>query len=417
MRKTLFAICMVLLCVLHGQEEKPKPGIDCVWLTHSEPTADSVTICWMSPEPGESRVKIALEGEPEKEIVVEGKRTLHHVKVPITLGTKHYQYQVFTGDKSSVPRRFKQYPDLRQPGAELRVIIIGNRGYWNVKERNWKAVYALNAHLGLSVGDNVPLLYDADHVGETAVHNLARYVRLIRSQMTWFATTPFMPVMGNHDHQIRDRAKVEKRPLTEDEKKNPIAVSAYDVEGRAFCEFFPLPDNRWTWHFDVPNTNLRFIGLDLNHDRDYGTTWGSCHAYHPESEQYKWFEKTIADAPEKFRFTLHNSAHSVGTLNNNALWKLFNQCMVNFSGNSYIAARDRMKIGNYCYTTSLRGLATAKFRQGETYYSEGIDNFTLLTITADKIRIELRKLEDGSVLDKVVELPLNDTKLPKEEKP
>ena len=91
--------------------------------------------------------------------------------------------------------------------------------------------------------------------------------------------------------------------------------------------------------------------------------------------------------------------------------------MVNFSGNSYIAARDRMKIGNYCYTTSLRGLATAKFRQGETYYSEGIDNFTLLTITADKIRIELRKLEDGSVLDKAVELSLTDTKLPKEVKP
>ncbi|MBR5024977.1 MAG: hypothetical protein IKX48_07910, partial [Victivallales bacterium] len=76
MRKTLFAICMGLLGMLHAQE-KPKPGIDCVWLTHSEPTADSVTICWMSPEPGESRVKIALEGEPEKEIVVEGKRTLH----------------------------------------------------------------------------------------------------------------------------------------------------------------------------------------------------------------------------------------------------------------------------------------------------------------------------------------------------
>ena len=174
MRKTLFAIFMGLLCILHAQE-KPKPAIDCVWLTHSEPTADTVTISWMSPEPGESRVKIALEGEAEKEIVVEGKRTLHHVKVPVTLGTKRYQYQVFTGDKNSMPRRFKQYPDLRQPGAEMRVIIIGNRGYWNVKERNWKAVYALDAHMGLSVGDNVPLLYDADHLGETAVHNLQTF--------------------------------------------------------------------------------------------------------------------------------------------------------------------------------------------------------------------------------------------------
>ena len=416
MQKSIVAVCVGLLCILHAQE-KPKPGIDCVWLTHSEPTADSVTICWMSPEPGESRLKIALEGEPEKEIVVEGERTLHQVKVPIALGTKRYQYQVFTGDKSSVPRRFKQYPDLREPGAELRVIIIGNRGYWNVKERNWNAVYALNAHLGVSVGDNVPLLYDAEHVGEAAVHNLARYVRLIRSQMTWFATTPFMPVMGNHDHQIRDRKIVEKRPLTEEEKKNPVAVAAYDVEGTAFREFFPLPDNRWTWHWNVPNTNVQFIGLDLNHDRDYGTTYGSCHAYHPESEQYKWFAKTIADTPDKIRVVLHNSAHSVGTHNDNALWKLFNQCMVIFSGNSYIAARDRMKAGNLCYTTSLRGLATAKFRQGETFYSEGIDNFTLLTITADKIRIELRKLEDGSVLDKVEEVPLNRATAPKEANP
>ena len=417
MRKTLFVFCMGLLCMLHAQEEKPKPGIDCVWLTHSEPTADSVTICWMSPEAGESRLKIALEGEPEKEIFVEGKRTLHQVKVPITLGTKRYQYQVFTGDKSSVPRRFKQYPDLREPGAELRVIIIGNRGYWKPKDRSFKPVYALDAHLGLSVGDNVPLLYDDEHVGEDAIHNLARYVKLIRSQMTWFATTPFLPVMGNHDHQIRDRKAVEMRPLTEEEKKNPVTVSAYDVQGRAFCEFFPLPDNRWTWHWNVPNSNVQFIGLDLNHDRDYGTTYGSCHAYHPESEQYKWFAKTIADTPEKIRVALHNSAHSVGTHNDNALWKLFNQCMVIFSGNSYIAARDRMKAGNLCYTTSLRGLATAKFRQGETYYSEGIDNFTLLTITANKMRIELRKLDDGSVLDKVEEVPLNRTVAPKEANP
>ena len=91
--------------------------------------------------------------------------------------------------------------------------------------------------------------------------------------------------------------------------------------------------------------------------------------------------------------------------------------MVIFSGNSYIAARDRMKAGNLCYTTSLRGLATAKFRQGETFYSEGIDNFTLLTITADKMRIELRKLEDGSVLDKVEEVPLKRVDAPKEAKP
>ena len=55
MRKTMFAVCVGMLCILHAQE-KPKPAIDCVWLTHSEPTADTVTISWMSPEPGESRV-------------------------------------------------------------------------------------------------------------------------------------------------------------------------------------------------------------------------------------------------------------------------------------------------------------------------------------------------------------------------
>ena len=37
------------------------------------------------------------------------------------------------------------------------------------------------------------------------------------------------------------------------------------IDATAFRRFFELPGDEWKWHFDVPDFDVRFIALDLNH--------------------------------------------------------------------------------------------------------------------------------------------------------
>lgn len=85
-----------------------------------------------------------------------------------------------------------------------------------------------------------------------------------------------MPVLGNHDREIRPRGK------------NPPEELVYDVDARAFRRFFALPDDEWKWTFVIPNFDVRFIALDLNHIEDRGNSWQTCHLFDIDSAQYKW---------------------------------------------------------------------------------------------------------------------------------
>jgi hypothetical protein len=76
-----------------------------------------------------------------------------------------------------------------------------------------------------------------------------------------------MPVLGNHVKVIRPRGD------------KPPDEPVYDISATAFRKFFDLPNDEWRWYFDVPDFDVRFVALDLNHISDLGTTWQSCHSY------------------------------------------------------------------------------------------------------------------------------------------
>ena len=84
-----------------------------------------------------------------------------------------------------------------------------------------------------------------------------------------------MPVLGNHDKQIR--------PRTDTPSKKPV----YDIGASAFRRFFELPGDEWKWFFDVPDFSIRFTALDLHHISDFGSTWQSSHAFGRDSRQFR----------------------------------------------------------------------------------------------------------------------------------
>src|SRR5262249_23587725 len=153
-------------------------------------------------------------------------------------------------------------------------------------------------HLLMTAGDNVRNVYEP--IPDGTKDSIKQYEALIDAYPGMFRSIPFMPALGNHDHQIR---------LLGDK---PPARAAYDIEATAFCKFFSLPDEKWKWHFDVPEFEVRFVALDLNHVSDRGTKLQSCHDFKKGSEQFDWYEKLMAKRPENyFIVTLHNEQNGI----------------------------------------------------------------------------------------------------------
>ena len=110
-------------------------------------------------------------------------------------------------------------------------------------------------HLLVTGGDNVPNLYQPGKEGTKA------FASLIDDHPEIFRRFPFLPILGNHDREITPRGP------------KPPDHSVYDIEAKAYREFFALPGDEWRWTLDLPAFDLSLIALDLNHIQDFGTTW------------------------------------------------------------------------------------------------------------------------------------------------
>jgi hypothetical protein len=246
-----------------------------VWLTHKSNDSNRVVVSWETAEPGDSIVRYGLTekyGAVEK---IEENVTLHHVEIPLESKDVTYHYSVVTGRDSSPDAAFKGYPS-----DELRVAVVAN---WQGRP-NLDVIRRDDVHLLMTAGDNVASIW---RLGGIGVKDSSKpYGELIDAYPDLFRSVIFMPVLGNHDKEIRPRGD---RPSDE-----PV----YDVSATAFRSFFELPNEEWRWYFDVPDFDVRFVALDLNHISDLGTTWQSCHSYKRGSEQYEWY-RTLMDKTQK----------------------------------------------------------------------------------------------------------------------
>lgn len=213
-----------------------------IWLTHKTNAPSKIVVNWISDQPGDSIVHFGLNDDYGETVRIKEDTTLHHVEIPLKHRDTVYHYSVSSGEQRSDDATFKTYPT-----DVLRVAVVAD---WQGKP-DLSTLMKDDVHLLLTAGDNIARLWD--DCGKGNKECVKPYAQLINFYPKLFRSIPFMPVLGNHDREIRPRGA------------KPPAEPVYDVDATAFRRFFELPGDEWKWHFDLPEFDLRFVALDFNH--------------------------------------------------------------------------------------------------------------------------------------------------------
>jgi hypothetical protein len=353
--------------------------VERVWLSHRSNDPNKLVVNWMTAEPGESMVRFGRTAKYGHEVRVASNSTMHHVEIPLAETGGEYHYSVSTGKQSSKDATFKAYPT-----DVLRVAVAAD----------WQGLPDLSAiidddvHLLMTAGDNISNTHQL--CGAGVKDCVKPYARLIDRYPKLFRSVPFMPVLGNHDKEMRPRGS------------KPPEQPVYDVDATVFRRFFELPDDEWKWHFDVPGFDVRFVALDLNHISDFGTTWQACHSFRKDSEQFRWYDKLMADQSRKLVVTLYNERNGSMRAQERGAWHgMFRKGTIAITGFGYYAERAEVDGFTY-YNTSLSGKGN-QYPDSRSEFLKGEDSYILLTITKNpaKMVVEIKGL-DGSVLDRKV---------------
>lgn len=346
-----------------------------IWLTHKANDPSKIVVNWTSDEPGDSVVRFGLTVEYSETVRIDENTTLHHVEIPLKHRDAIYHYSVSTGDQRSADAAFKAYPT-----DVLRVAVVAD---WQGKP-DLSAILKDNVHLLVTAGDNIARLWD--ECGEGSKECIKPYADLIDAYPELFRTTPFMPVLGNHDREIRPRGD------------KPPAEPVYDVDATALRLFFELPGDEWKWHFDVPEFDLRFVALDFNHISDFGTTWQTCHPFDEKSEQFGWYKK-LMEKPQPFVVTLYNERNASVRNQAGGKWHdLFRRGTCCITGFGYFAERAEVD-GLPYYNTSLNGRGN-QYPDPNSKFLAGEDSYILLTAKrGGPMTVEIKSLKN-TVLDR-----------------
>lgn len=347
-----------------------------IWLTHRTSNASKIVVNWETEEPGHSVVRYGLDQDCASMAAIDENVTLHHVEIPIPERDATYHYRVLTGSQSSSRATFKAYPT-----DVLRVAVVAD---WQAKP-DLDAVLKDDVHLLLTAGDNVDGLHRLCGAGATDCTK--PYGELIDRYPELFRSTPFMPVLGNHDREIRPRGP------------KPPADPVYDIEAAAFRKFFELPGDEWKWNFDLPDFGVRFIALDLNHISDMGTTWQTCHPFDKESAQYRWYENLIGASKPPFVVTLLNERNASVRAQAGGSWgAMLRAGTIAITGFGHFAERAEVD-GFTCYNTSLSGKGD-KYPDPKSQFLASENSYILLTLARNPLTmtVEIKSL-DGKVLD------------------
>ncbi|MCB9938695.1 MAG: metallophosphoesterase [Planctomycetaceae bacterium] len=331
----------------------------------------------MTTEPGDSVVRFGRTSEYSDEVRVSNDTVMHHVEIPLAETGGVYHYAVSTGSQSSDDATFKAYPT-----DVLRVAVVAD---WQGKP-DLTAIINDDVHLLLTAGDNISNTHQL--CGEGNKECVKPYAQLIDRYPDLFRSTPFMPVLGNHDKEMRPRGT------------KPPDEHVYDIDATAFRRFFELPDDEWKWHFDVPGFDVRFVALDLNHISDFGTTWQAYHAFHAGSQQFDWYQKLMSDESRQFVVTLYNERNASMRAQARGAWHdMFRKGTIAITGFGYYAERAEVDGFTY-YNTSLSGKGD-QYADPNSQFLKGEDSYILMTFTKNpmKLVVEIKGL-DGNVLDR-----------------
>lgn len=349
--------------------------IERVWLTHASTDSSKLVVSWETDAPGDSVVEYGTSAELGHVVRRDGSVTLHHVEIPLEQRDVVFHYRVRSGGNASSISQFKAYPS-----RELRIAMVGDWGF--AMDRDLSALKKDDPHLLVTLGDNVPDLYGEARKGTKA------FSALIDKHRELFRSTPFMPILGNHDREITPRGP------------KPPEHKVYDVEAAAYREFFALPGDEWKWHFDIPGFDLRLIALDLNHIQDIGTTWQTCHDWRPDAAQFRWYAETMQASSAGFVLTLMNEKQTqLQGLAKGAWHEHFRKGSALITGFGYFADRALLSGGLPYFNSCLKGTGDL-YKDPKSVFHAREDNYLLFTLQAGAptMTVQFKNLR-GEVLD------------------
>lgn len=366
----LMAVGSSLVCCTQALAQAER-----IWLTHQSNDPGRIVINWETSAPGDSVVYYGIASEGEHRLAKDENVTLHHVEIPLMRKDCVYQYRVETKGKVSPTYSFKGYPT-----GELRVAIVGDWGW--AKNNDLSAIVHDGVNLLITAGDNVPNLHQAGCEG------LKAFSALIDKQPALFRSTPFLPILGNHDKEAHPRGP------------KPPAEPVYDVSATTYREFFALPDDEWKWRFEVPDYGVCFLALDLEHMSDFGTTWQACHAFDAQSEQFVWYRRMMEKVRAPFVFTIMNEKQSTVKGLTKDLWhEYFRKGSALITGFGYFGERAELDGGLPYFNTSLNGEGDV-YKDPQSKFLVSADNYLLLIFKQgdDKMTMQMKNLR-GEVMD------------------
>ncbi len=329
--------------------------IERVYLTHQSEDPSRIVINWETTKPTVSIVKYGTTENYDRQTKQADAVTRHHVEIAIPEKNVVWHYSVGDGQTFTPDSTFKGYPS-----KGLRIGIVGDWGF--AKGKDLSALIKDDVHLLLTAGDNVPSLHEKNLEGTKA------FAALIDQNAALFRSVPFMPILGNHDREIRPRGR------------KPPAEPVYDVEATAYREFFALPGDEWKWAFGLPDFDLKIFALDLNHIQDHGTTWQTCHPWDADSDQYKWYAEQISREKSSFILTLMNEKRTTVYGKTKGTWQeQFKKSSAVVTGFGYFAERALLDGLVPYFNTCLKGDGTV-YKDPESKFLASEDNYLLLTI-------------------------------------
>lgn len=375
-------IVLLFFIVLAGCSSKSKIKIDKIWLSYNNSNKKEIIINWLSPEPGNSEVVLYKSEHKVFSTLIDENTLLHHVAVPVK-DANEYKYRVSTGRYESDWNTFKSLSGK----APLKIVVIADWGYNDTADLS--NVYKEAPDLIVSCGDNVPDLYQFGKQGNK--HCIKSYLRLVGLYPDLFKHIPFMPVMGNHDHQLYPRGS-----------KPPVDYMVYDTAGTAFREFFELPGDEWKWEFVIPDSKIRLIGLDLHHIHDYGNNWQTCHSYHKNSPQYKWYRNKMIEDFDGYTVTLMNANAPDMRRVDSAIWdeSLKKNSLV-ITGSGYYAEKAIVDNVPFLNTSLVAGDVWPDAIDPKAEYSKSLSTYILLTVNGSSMTADFKTL-DGRLYDRIV---------------
>ena len=366
----LLAIALFAINVIASSQE-----ITRIWLTFKTNTPSHLVINWQYPESGNSEVVLKVEGKVVFSVVHNDDVTIHHIEVPLLQTDVEYKYMVKTNGHKSDWQTFRGMP-TKKP---LKIAVIADWGF--ATDADISGVLNEKPAFIATCGDNVPSLFEYGKQGN--IHCVESYLKLVDAHPELFNHIPFMPALGNHDKQLHPRGQ-----------KPPANYMVYDTLSTAFTEFFELPGDEWKWSFEIPDYNIQFLAVDLNHIRDIGNNWQTCRTFDVNSEQFKWYKNKIETSKLTYKITLANSSNPHIRRAENGIWgKAMENNTAVISGSGYYAEVAKPNETLY-FNSSL--IAGDVYADPIAIVTKKEPSYVLLTCYPGSLMISLKNLNSGA---------------------